>query len=118
MDETSRSSGYDDESEPGPQVSSLEKRSALLTVALEHNLINLLTGCIFHWSDGKGTFKNYVTRLKRGRPSLFWEGPVFPVIVSSGHSCAFYVVFVPLEYVPTIPPHSSNVIDICFILFK
>ena len=39
-------------------------------------------------------------------------------VVSIGHSHTFYVVFVPLEYVPTIPPHSSCVINICFILFK
>ena len=27
---------------------------------------------------------------------------------SIGHSHAFYVIFVPLEYVPTIPPHSTK----------
>ena len=71
MDETSRSSGFDDESEPGPLVSSLEKRSALLTVALEHNLINLLTGCIFHWSDGKGHSKiTSLSSLFLGRDSI------------------------------------------------
>ena len=32
-------------------------------------------------------------------------------------SC-FYVILVPLEYVPSIPPHSSYVIDIFFVLFK
>ena len=31
---------------------------------------------------------------------------------------AFYVVFVPLEYIPTIPPHSTYIIVICFLLFK
>ena len=35
-----------------------------------------------------------------------------------GHFPAFYVVLVPLEYILTIPPHSSYVIEICFVLFK
>ena len=32
------------------------------------------------------------------------------VVVSIGHFAAFYVVLVPLEYIPTIPPHSTYVI--------
>ena len=39
-------------------------------------------------------------------------------VVSIGHFPAFYVVLVPLEYVSNIPPHSSYVTDICFVLFK
>ena len=35
------------------------------------------------------------------------------IVVSSGHSRAFYVVFVPLEYIPSIPPHSTYIIVIC-----
>uniref|UniRef100_A0A0K2TSW4 AT hook containing transcription factor 1 [Strongylocentrotus purpuratus] n=2 Tax=Lepeophtheirus salmonis TaxID=72036 RepID=A0A0K2TSW4_LEPSM len=31
----------------------IDQRAALLTVALEHNLVNLLTGCVSHWNDGK-----------------------------------------------------------------
>ena len=31
-------------------------------------------------------------------------------VVSSGHSPAFYVLFVPLEYVPTLPTHTKYVI--------
>ena len=30
--------------------------------------------------------------------------------VSSGPFRAFHVVFIPLEYIPTIPPHSTYVI--------
>ena len=37
------------------------------------------------------------------------NGPV----VSDGHFPAFYVVLVLLEYIPSIPPHSSYVIGIC-----
>ena len=33
--------------------------------------------------------------------------------VSSGPFLAFHVVFVPLEYIPTIPPHSTYVIVNC-----
>lgn len=44
-------SGSSEVEEPQPRVE--EKRGALLTVGLEHNLINLLTGCVHHWSDGK-----------------------------------------------------------------
>ena len=33
-------------------------------------------------------------------------------VVSIGHSPAFYVVFVPLEYIPSIPSHSTYVIVI------
>ena len=33
-------------------------------------------------------------------------------VVSLGHSHSFYVVFVPLEYVPSIPPHYTYVIVI------
>ena len=32
------------------------------------------------------------------------------LVVSIGHSPAFYVVLVPLEYIPTILPHSTYVI--------
>ena len=42
-----------------------------------------------------------------------WVGVVF-----IGHFPAFYVVFVPLEYITNIPPHASYVIDICFVVFK
>ena len=34
-----------------------------------------------------------------------------------GHIPAFYVILVPLEYIPTIPPHSTYIIVICFVLF-
>ena len=36
-------------------------------------------------------------------------------VVSIGHSCAFYVFFVPLEYILSKPPHSTYVI-VYFIL--
>ena len=39
-------------------------------------------------------------------------------VVSISHFPAFYVVLVPLGYIPSIPLHSSYVIDIRFILFK
>ena len=45
-------------------------------------------------------------------------GKTSKVIVSSGHSCAFYAVFVLLEYVPTIPPPSTYVTVSCSVLFK
>ena len=32
------------------------------------------------------------------------------LVVSSGHFHAFYIIFVALEYVLTIPPHSTHVI--------
>ena len=32
-------------------------------------------------------------------------------VVSSGHSRAFYVIFVPLEYIPTTPAHYNYIID-------
>ena len=35
-----------------------------------------------------------------------------------GHFCAFCFVFVPLEYVPNVPPHSTYVIVSSFILFN
>ena len=38
-------------------------------------------------------------------------------VVSSCHFSCFYVIFVPLEYVPTIPPHSTFVIVSCFVIF-
>ena len=57
MEESSRSSSNEDEeADAGPRILPEEKRSALLTVALEHNLINLITGCVFHWSDGEPPF--------------------------------------------------------------
>ena len=34
------------------------------------------------------------------------------LVISIGHSPAFYVLFVPLEYIPSIPPHSTYVIVI------
>ena len=40
------------------------------------------------------------------------------LVVSTGCLRAFYVILVPLEYILTIPPHSTYVIVICFILFK
>ena len=39
-------------------------------------------------------------------------------VVSIGHSRAFYVIFVPQEYILSIPPHSTFVIVICFILLN
>ena len=38
--------------------------------------------------------------------------------LSIGAFLAFKVVFTPLEYIPTIPPLSSYVINIRFIIFK
>jgi len=64
MDDYSRSSNDEDEVEPGPRISAEEKRSALLTVALEHNLINLLTGCVTHWNDGDLHFLIKVESIK------------------------------------------------------
>ncbi|TRY74821.1 hypothetical protein TCAL_05664 [Tigriopus californicus] len=34
-------------------LSTQEQRSQLLTVALENHLVSLLTGCVWHWKDGK-----------------------------------------------------------------
>ena len=62
VDDYSRSSNDDEDVEPaGPRISAEEKRSALLTVALEHNLINLLTGCVTHWNDGDLHFLCFLT---------------------------------------------------------
>ena len=35
------------------ESSSFDQRSALLTVALEHHLVNFLIGCVNQWNDGK-----------------------------------------------------------------
>ena len=40
------------------------------------------------------------------------------IVVSIGRFLAFYVRFVPLEYMPTKPPRSFYTINIYFILFK
>ena len=48
-------------------------------------------------------------------PNIWQKGLV---VVSIGHYCAFYVVFVPQEYFPTVPPHSIYVIVSCFILLQ
>ena len=40
------------------------------------------------------------------------------IVVSIGAFLAFKVIFTPLEYILTIPPLSSYVINICFVLFK
>ena len=37
-----------------------------------------------------------------------------PLVASSGHFHAFHVVFVPLEYIPTIPPHSTYIIVLSY----
>ena len=34
-------------------ATSMDQRSALLTVALEHHLVNFLIGCVNQWNDGK-----------------------------------------------------------------
>ena len=38
------------------------------------------------------------------------------LVVSSGPFHAFHVVFLPLEYIPTIPPHSTYVIVVSYFL--
>ena len=43
---------------------------------------------------------------------------LFGEVVFIGNISAFYVILVPLEYVPTIPSHSAYIIDICFVLCK
>ena len=47
-----------------------------------------------------------------------WETLKDSKVVSSGHFHAFHVVFVPQEYVPTIPLHSTYVMVNYFVLFK
>ena len=39
-------------------------------------------------------------------------------VVSIGHSCAFYVVLVPQEYILSLPPNSNYVMVICFVLLN
>ena len=39
-------------------------------------------------------------------------------VVSDGHFHVFHVVFDPLEYVPTRPPHSTYVKVSCLVLFE
>ena len=39
-------------------------------------------------------------------------------VVSSGRFHAFHVIFVPLEYVPTVSPYSAHVIVNGFVLSK
>ena len=57
----------------------------------------------------------WVSEVKPGmlKASLHRPTPV----VSIGGFAAFKVIFTPLEYVLTIPPLSSYVINICFVLF-
>ena len=38
--------------EPDPEVTS-QQRCSILTVALDHNLVDFLKGCLLHWNDGK-----------------------------------------------------------------
>jgi hypothetical protein len=76
MDDYSRSSNDEDEVEPGPRISAEEKRSALLTVALEHNLINLLTGCVTHWNDGDLHF--FIRELKSLKLTSLFALAFFP----------------------------------------
>ena len=40
----------------------------------------------------------------------FFGQLVLGPVVSIGHSCAFYVVLVPPEYIPSVPPHFTYVI--------
>ena len=42
------------------------------------------------------------------------EKPI--LVVSIGHSRAFYAVFVPLEYISNIPPHSTYIIVILIVI--
>ena len=44
--------------------------------------------------------------------------PMSYLVVASGRFLAFHVVFVALEYIPTIPPHTAYVIVSCLILLK
>ena len=44
-------------------------------------------------------------RKRSGFGSKFGDG----IVVSSGPFQAFHVVFVPLEYIPTMPPHSTYI---------
>ena len=48
--------------------------------------------------------------MNLGQQSFFLTNTV---VVSIGHSRAFYVIFVPLEYITNIPPHSTYAIVIC-----
>ena len=56
------------------------------------------------------------TRIPKGWKRTIWPNIsktrrcIVSPVVSSGHSHAFYVVYVLLEYVPTIPPHSTHFI--------
>ena len=38
--------------EPDPEVTS-QQRCSILTVALDHNLVDFLKSCLLHWNDGK-----------------------------------------------------------------
>ena len=40
----------------------------------------------------------------------FFDALQCEIVVSIGHFAAFYVVLVPLEYIPTLPPHFTYVI--------
>ena len=42
---------------------------------------------------------------------------IFHLVVSIGRFPAFYVVLVPLEYIPSIPPHSTYVIVYFVLLY-
>ena len=91
-------------------------------------MVNLDPG--LWWSRGAGSLKkndrtfNMTLTLKGGfikRPKIpkkcqVYVRPKFPRCtkeVSIGAFLNFYLVFAPLEYIPTIPPLSSYVINIC-----
>ena len=52
--------------------------------------------------------------------NILWKKCTFKWcrVVSSGHFGALFVLFFPLNYIPTIPPHSTYVIVNGFGLFK
>ena len=46
------------------------------------------------------------------------ERTKYVAVVTSGRFHALDVVFVPLEYIPSIPPHSTYVINTSFVLLR
>ena len=88
-------------------------------------ILNIRINCVFFLSKNKVYFV-LTCEMENStlRPSDFFSSTWYSEtkiqnkikVIGIGHSCAFYVVFVWLEYIPSIPPHSTYVIIICFVL--
>ena len=73
------------------------------------------------WSSSNevGKVRKFIKCLSfpcAGNEHWIWSEMSAFIVVSSGPFRAVHVVFLPLEYIPSVPPHSTYVIVICFVL--